>query len=459
MKKFILTVQYVRLLFIGLIICSLAACKDPGHTTSLASILKRDVVRVGTLQGPANYYRQASNEAGFEFELARKYSQYLGVELDMVVADSLSELLQKLDSGQVDILAAGLSVTEQRLENYRFAPSYTEVSQELVFKQGGKWPKSINEIDGKLMVVQDSSHAQSLEQLQKLEPQLSWQETDSHDSEELLNAVADGDIDFTIVDSNTLALNQPLYPQINVAFTIEKSQPIAWMLARDADDALLASLVEFFGTSHHDGTLLTLQEKYFTDVTRIVALDNNGFISAAKVKLPQFESLFRRHAEGMDWRLLAAIAYQESQWQPTARSHTGGRGIMMLDKKTARQLDVHSRLDAAQSIRGSAKLFQQMFARIPQRIDEPDRQWFALAAYNIGWGHLEDARLLTEQQGGDPDRWLDVKASLPLLKQRKYYQQAKFGYVRGDEPVRYVENIRAYYDTLVHLDEQNLHQD
>ncbi|TLU66797.1 membrane-bound lytic murein transglycosylase MltF [Thalassotalea litorea] len=457
MKKFIHTAQHLRLVLLSAVAFMLFACSEPDKPASLEQILEHNTLRVGTLQGPGNYYHHASHEAGFEYELARRYSQYIDVELEMVPAKNLSELLHKLESGQVDFVAAGISVTSERLEKYRFAPSYGQVSQELVFKQGGKWPKSISEVDGKLLVVKDSSHAQNLKQLQKLEPQLKWQESSSHDSEELLRAVAEGDIDFTIVDSNTLTLNQQTYPQINVAFTIQQSQPIAWMLLKNADDALLASLVEFFGEAHHDGTLLTLTQKYYTDITTIDGVDNSGFVNATKVKLAQFEPMFRRHAEGMDWRLLAAIAYQESQWQPTARSHTGERGMMMLDKKTAQQLDVHSRLDAEQSVRGAAKLFQQMFARIPHRISNPDRQWFALAAYDIGWGHLEDARLLTEQQGGDPDRWLDVKTTLPQLKERKYYQHAKYGYVRGDEPVRYVENIRAYYDTLVHLDEENLH--
>lgn len=458
MKNFILIAQYLRIAFISVLAMSLSACSDPQKPSSLKHILERKTLLVGTLHGPGNYYRKGANEAGFEYELAQKYSEYLGIELQMVPVHNLSDLITKLDKGQVDVIAAGISVTKKRQKQYRFAPSYGQVSQEVVFKQGGKWPQSINEIDGDFVVMKDSSHAQNLAQLKKLQPNLSWQETDKHDSEELLRAVVEGDIDFTVVDSNTLALSQQHYPQLSVAFTIQKAQPIAWMMSQEADDAFLSSLIEFFGEVHHNGTLLTLKQKYYTDAISIAGIDNSGFINAAKVKLPQFESMFRRHAEGMDWRLLAAISYQESQWQPTARSHTGGRGIMMLDKKTAKQLDVHSRLDAEQSIRGSAKLFQQMFSRIPHRISNPDRQWFALAAYNIGWGHLDDARLLTEERGGDPDRWLDVKETLPLLKERKYYQDAKFGYVRGDEPVRYVENIRAYYDTLVHLDDENLYQ-
>ena len=150
----------------------------------------------------------------------------------------------------------------------------------------------------------------------------------------------------------------------------------------------------------------------------------------------------------MDWRLLAAIGYQESHWNPRARSPTGVRGIMMLTLNTAKHIGVKNRLDAEQSIMGGAKYFKIVLKRIPARIPEPDRTWFALASYNIGWGHVEDARILTERQGADPDRWVDVKERLPLLRQRKYYKQTRYGYARGNEPVQYVDNIRRYYETL-----------
>jgi membrane-bound lytic murein transglycosylase F len=172
--------------------------------------------------------------------------------------------------------------------------------------------------------------------------------------------------------------------------------------------------------------------------------------------LPRYRKLFQTHAGSLDWRLLAAISYQESLWNPRAVSPTGVRGLMMLTLPTAQQMGVRSRLNPEQSIRGGARYFEQMLQRIPARIAEPDRVWFALAAYNIGLGHLEDARVLTQQQGADPDRWIDVRKRLPLLRQKKFYRQTKFGFARGDEPVRYVGNIRRYYDTLIWLDERGL---
>lgn len=432
----------------------LSGCNESNQPADLQEIVKRGTLRVGTLFGPNSYYIGAQGPKGFEFELAQKYADSIGVQLEIVPSYTLKELFPKIDNGEVDILAAGLSVTPERLKQYRFAPSYTEISQKLVFKQGKPWPRDIKALEGELQVSAHSSHAENLIQLQQQHPDLKWNETDEFDSDELLLEVLDERIDYTIVDSNSLAINRRYYPEISVGFTIQKPKPIAWMLSKKGDDSILSSLIEFFGEVHHDGTLLTLNEKYYGHIKEFDYVDTRTFIRAIDSKLPKYKDLFKRYGSDMDWRFLAAISYQESHWEPKARSFTGVRGMMMLTLPTAKQMGVKSRIDAEQSIRGGAKYFQQLINRIPARIKNPDRRWFALAAYNVGWGHMEDARVITQQLGGDPDRWVDVKEYLPLLKQRKYYKNTKYGYARGDEPVRYVENIRGYYDTLVFVDEK-----
>jgi membrane-bound lytic murein transglycosylase F len=173
--------------------------------------------------------------------------------------------------------------------------------------------------------------------------------------------------------------------------------------------------------------------------------------------LPQYQYYFQLAAMlyDIDWRLLAAIGYQESHWSASAVSAYGVEGIMMLTNDTADFLDVKDRTDPKQSIDGGARYFKQRLNLISDNIPEPDRTWFALASYNVGIGHLEDARQLTIQQGGNPDKWMDVKQRLPLLMEEKWHQQTKYGYARGKEPVQYVENIRSYYDLLVWLTEEN----
>lgn len=437
-----------------LLTITLAACTPQTKGSKLQQIIDRGALRVGTLFGPTSYYLDAQGAAGFEYELAKQYADYLGVELEVLPSYSLGELFPKIDSGEVDILAAGLSITDNRLSKYRFSPSYSDISQKLVFKQGNIRPRDIDDLKGLFMVSSDSSHAEHLAFLKKEHPELAWQESDEFDTDELLLKVLNGEIDYTIADSHTLAVNRRYYPNIALGFTIKDESPIAWVLNKYDDDSLLASLVEFFGEAHHNGTILALDDKYFGHIEKFDYVDTKLYLKAIEQTLPKFEPLFKKYEQELDWRLLAAISYQESHWNPSARSPTGVRGLMMLTLPTAKQMGVKSRLDAEQSIQGGAKYFRRMIDRIPARIPSPDRIWFALASYNIGWGHLEDARIITQRQGGDPDRWIDVKARLPLLKQKKYYKNTRYGYARGDEPVVYVDNIRRYYDTLVWVDEQ-----
>jgi len=432
----------------------LSSCKSENKTANLQRIIDRGYVTVGTIYGLTNYYIGANGDSGFEYELAKQYADSLGVKLKVSASYSLEELFIKLDTGEVDFLAAGLSVTENRLQKFRFAPSYNQTSQKLVFKQGKKRPRSIKDLTGKLVVAANTSHVENLSKLAHDHPQLTWQENAELDNEELLIQILNEEVDYTIIDSLTLAISRRYYPEISIGFTIKKAEPVAWMLAKTQDDSILASLVEFFGEIHHDGNLLALNDKYYGHVEQFNYVDTRLFIKAIENKLPQYQPLFEQYSQDMDWRLLAAISYQESHWEPHARSHTGVRGMMMLTLPTAKQMGIKSRLDAEQSIRGGAKYFKQMFDRMPDRVPHPDKLWFALASYNVGLGHLNDARKITELQGGDPDRWVEVKDRLPLLKQKKYYKFTRYGYARGDEPVNYVENIRRYYDTLTWIDDK-----
>tara|TARA_R110000772_G_scaffold109238_6_gene212443 strand:+ start:935 stop:2392 length:1458 start_codon:yes stop_codon:yes gene_type:complete len=455
-KSFVHNVNIKKLLALFLLpfIFLLSACETKETSANLQRIIDRGYVTVGTLYGNTSYYLDAEGPAGFEYELAQKYAQFLGVELKMMPSYNLNELFQQLDNGSVDLLAAGLAVTDERLKNYHFSPSYDNVSQKLVFKQGNIRPRKLADLTGTLEVLEQSSHVESLAQLKISNPDLLWSTTSELDSEELLLRVLLDEIDYTIADSNTLAISRRYYPEISIGFTILKEESLAWMINKHSDDSIFASLIEFFGQVHHNGVLLALNDKHYGHIEEFNYVDTRMFIKAIEKKLPKYQPLFERYGQDVDWRLLAAISYQESHWEPHARSYTGVRGMMMLTLPTAKQMGIKSRLDAEQSIRGGAKYFKQMIERMPARVPSPDRLWFALASYNIGLGHLNDARKITKKQGGDPDRWVEVKERLPLLKQKKYYKETRYGYARGDEPVNYVENIRRYYDTLTWMDDQ-----
>ncbi len=449
--------QYLSVLKLPILLAMmlfLASCQEAEPLTHLQQIEKRNTLVVGTLVGPSTYYQAAEQEQGFEYELAHAFADFLGVELKIVPFFSLSELFSRLESGSLDVIASGLSVTPERASRFKFGPEYRNISQKLVFKQDKtKRPRSFGDIQGDLMVLAQSSHSQSLERAKATYPELVWQETTDLDEYELLQAILDEKITYTIADSHTLAKVRRFHPELSIGFSVTRNEPVAWFLGQSQDDSLYALMIEFFGKMQRERDLLVLEEKYFGHVRKFNYVNTLAFIEAVRDTLPKYQGWFEQYARTLDWRLLAALSYQESMWDPRAKSPTGVRGIMMLTQPTAKAVGVTNRLEPEQNIRGGAIYLEKLINRMPQRIPSPDRIWFALASYNVGWGHVNDARILTQRDGGDPDKWVDVKRYLPLLIKKRYYRTTKYGYARGDVAVHYVDNIRRYYDTLTWLSE------
>jgi membrane-bound lytic murein transglycosylase F len=217
-----------------------------------------------------------------------------------------------------------------------------------------------------------------------------------------------------------------------------------------ADVSFSRKVVKFFRDMDKSGELKELRERYFGHVTRLADVDVVGILERRGTLLPGLVEHFRaaQRETGIDWRFLAAVAYQESQWDTHAVSPTGVRGIMMLTEDTADHLGVKDRLDARESILGGARYIAQLRDALPSSVSEPDRPWFALAAYNLGRGHLEDARTLARRLGKDPDKWADLKEVLPLLSRAKHNQALRHGFARGGEARAMAENVRIYYDIL-----------
>ncbi len=442
-----------RLLFMLFLVISLSIIllsnKFSSSDSQLQQILNRGTLRVVTRESPTTYYLGYQGAAGVEYQLASQFAERLGLKLEIRAVDSITEILTALQKGTADLAAAGLTITEERKNEFYFAPPYQEVSQKLVFKQGKRWPRNIEQLRGDLRVMADSSHALKLLKLKQKHASLGWSETVTDTSEDLLAKILDESIDYTISDSNELALNRRFYPELAIGFSIGKPEQLAWAFDKTHDDSLRAEAINFFSDIRASGELAQLIERNYGHVEDFDYVGTRKFLQAAKNKLPKYTELFQTAAGlELDWRLLAAISYQESHWNPHARSPTGVRGMMMLTRTTAKELGIKNRLDVEKSITGGAKYFSAVLKRIPERVQEPDKTWLALASYNIGWGHVEDARILTQKQGDDPNRWVDVKERLPLLRQRKYYKKTRYGYARGDEPVQYVDNIRRYYETL-----------
>lgn len=434
----------------GLGLALIMQSMSPSPTT-LQRVIDSGELVVATRTSPATYYEGPQGPAGFEYDLARLFADHLGVNLKIVPLPNLNAILTTVAEGQAN-LAAGLVVTPERRKLVRFGPAYDEISQQLVFRKGSVPPASLADVTGDVIeVVTGSSHAERLKLLAARHPEINWYEHEQAGIEELLHRVWNKEIKYTLANSHDVRLNQRFYPELRVAFDVTEPQPLAWAFAKGGDNSLIDTAEQFFAQIRHNGLLEQLRERYYGHVQEFDYVETRRFIRHIHERLPSYQPVFveaaKRHNQ--DWRLLAAIGYQESHWNPRAISPTGVRGIMMLTRSTAGELGITNRIDPNDSIQGGARYLELTKARIPREISEPDRTWFALAAYNMGMGHLEDARDLTARRGGDPRKWMDVKETLPLLTQQRWHEQTRHGYARGLEAQSYVENIRSYYDILV----------
>ena len=389
---------------------------------------------------------------GLDYDLAKGYADQLGVTLGIYEADSFSQILTDVRFGRAHIGAASLSVTEARRHVVNFGPSYLSVQPLLIHRRGARKPQKLADLlAGRIEVLGGSSYVGALEAARAEEPRLAWSEIDDVSVEDLVRRVSTGQIEYTVVDSHLFDLLKHAIPGAEEAFVVGEETPLAWALHKGPDTSLMDSVAEYFAELETSGELDRIIDRYYFHVEdEFDYVNTRAFVRHFQTRLPKYEAYFLRAAgeTGVDWRLLAAISYQESLWNPAAKSPTGVRGMMMLTQATARMMEVDDRTDALESILGGARFFSRMMNKIPARIAEPDRTWFALAAYNVGFGHLEDARIITESQGDDPDSWGHVRERLPLLADPKWYRQTARGYARGWEPVRYVDNIRRYHETL-----------
>lgn len=413
-------------------------------------------LRVVTRDSPTAYVDGPDGPAGPEYDLVRAFATYLGVKLVIHPVQSVSEVLPYLVSGKADLAAAGLSITDSRREYVHFGHPYERVDMHLIYKLGTGKPRSIDDVIGRpIEVVAGSSHADMLASLKQVYPDLTWTEDADVEVADLLAKVADGDIDFTVADSTEFNIQRHFYPDLRVALDLKVDDPLAWAFPRDSGDSLLSAADDFLIGIDRSGLLARINDRYYGHTDEFDYVGTRNFIRHYASRLPRYRKYFEDAGTrvGVDWRLLAAIGYQESHWRSQAVSPTGVRGIMMLTRDTASYLGLDDRIDPANSILGGAQYYLRQTERVPDTVEEPDRTWMALAAYNVGFNHLKDARQIVVWQGGDPNAWVDVSETLPLLAQRKWYTRVPYGYARGWEPVLYVNNIRSYYNILKWLTE------
>ncbi|WP_386691388.1 Membrane-bound lytic murein transglycosylase F [Lonepinella sp. MS14434] len=412
-------------------------------------IQKNKTLVVGTVNNPVSYFIDGNGQSGLEYELSKAFADYLGVELEMKPLENSAALFDALSKNEINIAAANLLYQPQKADNFQLGPSYYSASWQLVYRKGQTRPNSLNQLKGSLVIASGSELDNILQEKQASNPKLTWSVSKKENQEELLLQVADGKIAYTIANSVDVSAIQQVKPEIAVAFDVTDESTVHWYLPNSSYNELQAALLDFMNGAIENGLIARIEEKYFNHFTKFDYADMRSYTNAIENILPKYTALFEKYKGDLDWRLLAAIAYQESHWDKDATSPTGVRGMMMLTKATAERMKIIDRTDPEQSIKAGSEYLHWLISQVPDSIPQEDRIWYALVGYNMGLGHLLDVRRLTKNLGGNPDNWSDVKNNLPLLAEKRYYSNLKYGYARGYEAFQYVENIRRYMNSII----------
>ena len=441
----------------ALVACTglVSACSDAqsvnNNAGDLDHIRETGTLRVVTRNAPTSYYIDRHKKpAGPERALTAAFAEHLGVEIEYQVEDSIRGVLATLAAGDADMAAAGLTATPARRERFRFSAPYQQVQQQVVCNADSAKPENVSELGNvSLEVIADSSYSERLESLKTDHPELDWTEDDEVGTEQLLHQVWEGELDCTVADSNIVDINRRYFPQLKVMFDLHETESLAWALP-PAAEALETQASDWLQSAAGKQARTATQGRYYDYLPEFDFVDRRALVRRIDSVLPRYDGLFDRAGEthALPPLLLAAQAYQESKWDPKAKSPTGVRGLMMLTRPTAKAMGVNNRLDPAESVRGGAKYLDRMRARIDESVPMPDRLFMALSAYNIGLAHVRDAQKLAKRLGKNPKSWADLKRVLPLLADKRYYPSLKYGYARGTEPVRYIHRIRDYEDVI-----------
>lgn len=422
-----------------------------------AAIKEEGVLRVITSNNPASYFLWRGELMGFDYDLIRHFAKQHGLRVRMVVRNSASDMFQALREGAGDVIAASMTVTEERRRaGWRFSKRYLEVHEQIIGPADEDPLESVQELAGRTVTVAaDSAFVDSLERLREGGIPVTMRREEGATSELLIQQVADGELDLTLVDSHLAALESTYRDDIQPLWTLEGERDIAWGL-RDNQPGLKKQLDAYI-TRNYKGLFYNVTFNRYFKEPKTIRLHEEYRVEAGK-EISPYDDLIKEYAleYGFDWRLVVSQMYQESRFNPDARSFAGAQGLMQVMPRTARQFGFSDPHDPEQGIAAGMAYLQWLEDRFPQRLELAQKLYFGLAAYNAGAGHVEDARRLAQRLGKDPDLWFDnVETAMLLLSRPQYARQARFGYVRGSEPVKYVREIRNRYLGYVELTVEN----
>ena len=448
---------------------------DPQGAT-LRRIKARDTLVAITGYNPVSYFLYRGQPMGYEYELLQKLADHLGVELDLRLMKDREKMFEAIQSGQADLLAYRLAVTQRRAERVAFTEPLHATRQVLVQRLPEKYdslrapeipdtspaadsiiqyPFELVTRDDTVHVIEDSPYEQRLHNLgEEMGGEIDVIEVDSDvPREKLIERVAEGDIDYTVADETIAELNRAYYGDIAIRPVLSVHQQIAWALQDDRAWELRLVINDWLEEIKGDEEFRQIYDKYFTDRKAFTERRKEVSVEGQVEQLTQYDDLVREalqeHPLSWDWRLVMAQMYQESKFKPRAQSWAGARGLMQLMPATARQYGVSNIFDPEENVNGALRFLVWLQDYWKDKIENPkQRRRFILASYNAGHGHVQDARRLAEKYGDNPNKWEDVSKWLLRKAWEKYYTDdvVKYGYARGEEPVAYVELITERFN-------------
>ena len=416
---------------------------------TLQKIKQTGVITVATRNSAHCYYLYRDQPMGFEYELAKAFAEYLGVGLQVRIVDNWSDMVAALSDGSAAFIAASMPITSKRQTQVAFSDGYMEVAQNIITHRKNTGIKEAADLSGKTIDVRKGTvYQQRLVELKKQGINLAIRLHDDLPVEELIQKVADGQIDFTIANSNIISINRRNFPGVVSTGSINDGMQLAWAVYPKSKK-LLEQINAFLRMINKSGKFDEIYNKYYGDIDDFDYVDLEAFHRRVKNKLSRYSPFIKAAAKkhGFDWRLIAAQIYQESHLNPWAKSQAGARGLMQILPSTAKDLGIGDLFDPVQNINAGVQHLKDLYDHFDQAHGE-DRLLIALAAYNIGQGHINDARNLAKKKGLDPDKWVSLSKTLPLLQYRKYFMNTQYGFCRGTEPIRYIKQILIYYDVL-----------
>jgi len=432
--------------------------------SDLERIKAQGSIKAITNYNSTDYFLYRGEPMGYQYDLLKLLAEHLQVNLEIVVSNDIQQMIESLNTGESDIIAINLTVTKERNKIISFTEPHSQTRQVLVQRKPDNWRNMTyseldshlirNQLDlgGKSVFIQKGStfYTRLRNLSDEIGDSIDIYELPQLEVEEIIRLVVDGDIDYTVCDENVAMVNQTYYPDIDIKTAISFPQNLAWAVRKESDE-LKAVIDKWLIDLKKTKKYSFIYNKYFRN-SKSVDIVQSEFFSINSGKISQYDDIIKQYSKeiGWDWTLLASMMYQESKFHPEVKSWAGAFGLMQIMPSTGERFGIDSLSSPHENIAAGVRIIKWLDEQLTNKIaDEDERIKFVLAAYNVGLGHVLDARRLAKKNRKDPNIWDNSVDFFILHKSNPNYFNdpvVKHGYCRGEEPYNYVKEVIERYE-------------